>query len=272
MRDAWDIVKLARHAKRPTALDLISYLFDDFIELKGDRLFKDDDSIIGGIALFNNEPITIIAEEKGMDTADKIKRNFGMPHPEGYRKAMRLMLQAEKFNRPIFTIIDTPGAYPGLGAEERGQAQAIAFNLYKMMGLKTPIIVLVLSEGGSGGALAIGVGDHIMMFENSIYAILSPEGFASILYKDSNHAAEASNLMKLTAEDLKAFDVIDEIIPETMSLDVDKTFGYEALKKSLNKAIKQTKKISIELLLKKRYEKYRKMGIFLEGEQDEPTI
>lgn len=272
MRDAWDIVKLARHPKRPTAHDLINQVFDSFIELHGDRSFKDDESIIGGIATLNGQPITVIAEEKGVDTNDKIKRNFGMPHPEGYRKAMRLMLQAEKFNRPIFTIIDTPGAYPGLGAEERGQAQAIAYNLYKMMGLKTPIIVLVLSEGGSGGALAIGVGDHVMMFENSIYAILSPEGFASILYKDSNLANEAANLMKLTANDLLSFGVIDEIITEGDGLHEHKATGYENLKKALAKALNKTKKVSTSTLLEKRYQKYRKMGVFLEGEQHEPTI
>ena len=269
MRDAWEIVKLARHPKRPTARDLISHLFEDFIELKGDRNYKDDESIIGGIGFFMDIPITVIAEEKGIDTNDKIKRNFGMPHPEGYKKALRLMKQAEKFNRPIFTIIDTPGAYPGLGAEERGQAQAIAYNLQQMMGLKTTIIVLVLSEGGSGGALAIGVGDHIMMFENSIYAILSPEGFASILYKDSSQAEQAANLMKLTAEDLKDFKVIDEIIKEGNGLHDDKQIGYENLKTSLKKALKKYMKMDNNTKTKKRYQKYRQMVILSEGENHE---
>ena len=177
----WEKVKQARSTDRPTANAVIAALFPDFIELHGDRLFSDDAAIIGGIATLDGKPVTIIAEEKGKNTEDKIKRNFGMPHPEGYRKALRLMKQAEKFNRPIITIIDTPGAYPGIGAEERGQAQAIALNLKELMNIKVPIVVVVLGEGGSGGALAIGVGDYIMMFENAIYSILSPEGFASIL-------------------------------------------------------------------------------------------
>ncbi|MBU1141422.1 MAG: acetyl-CoA carboxylase carboxyl transferase subunit alpha, partial [Firmicutes bacterium] len=217
---AWEKVKLARHSKRPTASYLIKELFPDFIELHGDRGFADDEAITAGLGTFNGIPMTIIAEEKGRTTEEKIKHNFGMPHPEGYRKAIRLMKQAEKFKRPILCIIDTPGAYPGIGAEERGQAQAIAYNLKTMMGLKTPIIVVVLSEGGSGGALAIGVGDHIFMFENSIYAILSPEGFASIIYKDSSQADHAASIMKLTAEDLKGFGVIDTIIYEQEGLHI----------------------------------------------------
>src|SRR5690606_37936366 len=174
------------------------------------------------------------AEEKGVTTEEKIRHNFGMPHPEGYRKALRLMKQAEKFKRPILCIIDTPGAYPGIGAEERGQASAIATNLKEMMGLKTPILIVVLSEGGSGGALAIGVGDHVLMFENSIYAILSPEGYASIIYKDSHKADVAANLMKLTAQDLFAYHVIDEIIPESKGLHIDPDYGIKALNKALN--------------------------------------
>ncbi len=267
---AWERVKLARHPKRPTAQTVIKSLSPDFIELHGDRSFADDRAIIGGIGTILGVPMTIIAEEKGITTEDKIKHNFGMPHPEGYRKAMRLMKQAEKFKRPILCIIDTPGAYPGIGAEERGQAQAIAFNLREMMGLKTPIFVLVLSEGGSGGALAIGVGDHIMMYENSIYAILSPEGFASIIYKDASKADHAASLMKLTADDLKAFDIIDEILPEGEGLHVEPEIGFEALKKALQQAMKKTLKMKTDKLLSDRYKKYRHMGVFLEkGENNE---
>ncbi|MDY0074456.1 MAG: acetyl-CoA carboxylase carboxyltransferase subunit alpha [Acholeplasmataceae bacterium] len=265
---AWEKVKLARHPKRPTAQTIIKELFTDFIELHGDRLYQDDRAIIGGIATFNGIPMTVIAEEKGVTTEEKIRHNFGMPHPEGYRKALRLMKQAEKFKRPILCIIDTPGAYPGIGAEERGQASAIATNLKEMMGLKTPILIVVLSEGGSGGALAIGVGDHVMMFENSIYAILSPEGYASIIYKDSQKADVAANLMKLTAQDLFAYHVIDEIIPESKGLHIDPDYGIKALNKALNQRLKQVTKLTIEELLKKRYAKFRQMGIYLEqGEE-----
>jgi len=262
---AWEKVKLARHPKRPTSSFVIKELCPDFIELHGDRQFSDDRAIIGGIATFNNIPITIIAEEKGVTTEEKIKHNFGMPHPEGYRKALRLMRQAEKFKRPILCIIDTPGAYPGIGAEERGQAQAIAYNLQQMIGLTTPIIVVVLSEGGSGGALAIGVGDHVMMFENSVYAILSPEGYASIIYKDASQADHAASLMKLTAEDLKKLGVIDTIIKEKDGLHVTPYYGIEQLKQELSKQIKKLIELSEHKLLEKRYQKYRKMGVFEEG-------
>lgn len=261
---AWEKVKLARHPKRPTSLKLIKELFPDFIELKGDRLFADDKAIIGGIGTLNGCVMTIIAEEKGVTTEEKIHHNFGMPHPEGYRKALRLMKQAEKFKRPILCIIDTPGAYPGIGAEERGQASAIATNLREMMGLKTPILVVVLSEGGSGGALAIGVGDHIMMFENSIYAILSPEGYASIIYKDSQKADVAANLMKLTAQDLLSFGVIDQIIEEKEGLHVDSDYGFQELKKALISQKKKLEKKKTDVLLKARYQKFRQMGQYLE--------
>ncbi|MBN3490189.1 acetyl-CoA carboxylase carboxyltransferase subunit alpha [Acholeplasma equirhinis] len=258
----WERVKQARSTDRPTASKVIEKLFPDFIELHGDRLFGDDAAIIGGIATLNNIPVTIIAEEKGTNTEDKIKRNFGMPHPEGYRKALRLMKQAEKFKRPIITIIDTPGAYPGLGAEERGQAQAIALNLKELMELKTPIIVVILGEGGSGGALAIGVGDEILMFENSIYSILSPEGFASILFKDSTKAKEAAVHMKLTADDLKSLHVIDEIILEGKGLNVEPDLGLKNLKNALVKHVTKLKKESLTTLLSKRYKKFRRMGEF----------
>ncbi len=267
---AWEKVKLARHPKRPTANYLIRELFPDFIELHGDRGFADDEAITAGLGTFNSIPMTIIAEEKGRTTEEKIKHNFGMPHPEGYRKAIRLMKQAEKFKRPILCIIDTPGAYPGIGAEERGQAQAIAYNLKTMMGLKTPIIVVVLSEGGSGGALAIGVGDHIFMFENSIYAILSPEGYASIIYKDSTKADHAASIMKLTAEDLKDFGVIDTIIMEDEGLHINPDFGLQSFKTELTKTLKKLMTLSENKLLTHRYQKYRKMGVFIEqGEANE---
>jgi acetyl-CoA carboxylase carboxyl transferase subunit alpha len=267
---AWEKVKLARHPKRPTSQHLIKELFPDFIELHGDRAFGDDEAITCGLGTLNGTVFTIIAEEKGTTTEDKIKHNFGMPHPEGYRKAIRLMKQAEKFHRPILCIIDTPGAYPGIGAEERGQAQAIAYNLKTMMGLKTPILVVVLSEGGSGGALAIGVGDHIFMFENSIYAILSPEGFASIIYKDSTKADVAANIMKLTAQDLKTYGIIDTIIEEHEGLHIDPDFGIQALKKELVNVLKKLSALSEAKLLDHRYQKYRRMGVFIEqGEKSE---
>jgi len=263
-KSAWEIVKLARHPKRITSRTLLDHLVTDFIELKGDRLFKDDQSIIGGIAKFNAMPVTVIAQEKGKDTTDKIKHNFGMPHPEGYRKAIRLMRQAEKFNRPIITIIDTPGAYPGIEAEERGQARAIAQNLFDMMSLTVPIIVIVLSEGGSGGALAIGVGDRILMFENAIYSILSPEGFASILYKDSSKAEEAATIMKLTAKDLQSFKIIDDIILEKDGLHEDPSFGIHNLKKQLTKHLNQLLKQNKKTLLENRYQKFRNIGVYQE--------
>lgn len=261
----WERIKLARNIDRPTASKLIKAIFPDFIELHGDRLFGDDAAIIGGLATFNDIPVTVIAEEKGTNTNDKLKHNFGMPHPEGYRKALRLMKQAEKFRRPIITIIDTPGAYPGLGAEERGQAGAIALNLKELMFLNTPVIVIILGEGGSGGALAIGVGDQILMFENAIYSILSPEGFASILFKDSSRAKEAAHLMKLTADELLKFGIIDEIILEDEGLNSNPEPGFENLKKSLTKHLKKLINTPNATLLKNRYAKFRKMGEYEES-------
>lgn len=265
---AWERVKLARDPKRPTANFIINQLFDDFIELKGDRLYGDDESIIGGIGTINKIPVTIIAEEKGVNTEDKIKRNFGMPHPEGYRKSLRLMKQAEKFKRPIITFIDTPGAYPGIEAEERGQARAIAHNIKEMMKLKTIVIVVVLSEGGSGGALAIGVGDYIYMFENSIYSILSPEGFATILYKDSTKAKEAAQHMKLTSYDLLNFNIIDQVILEKEGLHINPDYGINNLKKELTKQIRKLSKVPLDDLLSNRYKKYRNIGIFEENKNE----
>lgn len=261
----WNIIKLARHPKRPTAMTLVRHLVSDFVELHGDRQFGDDPSMVTGLGLFEGMPVTVIAEEKGLNTDDKIRRNFGMPHPEGYRKALRIMKQAEKFHRPIFLFIDTPGAFPGLGAEERGQGQAIAMNLFEMIDLKVPLLAIVVSEGGSGGALAIGVADRIYMFQNSIYSIISPEGFASILFKDSSQAKKAASLMKLTAEDLLHFHIIDSIIPEVeggMQENID--MSLEALKILLRKDLKTLRSLENEKLLNLRYKKYRHFGVYEE--------
>ena len=250
--DEWDRVLEARKVQRPKALDYIENIFDDFMELHGDRLYGDDRAIIGGIGFLQGMPVTVIGEQKGKSTKENMERNFGMPNPEGYRKALRLMKQAEKFNRPIITFIDTPGAYPGIGAEERGQGEAIARNLLEMSTLKVPIICVVIGEGSSGGALAIGVGDRILMLENSIYSILSPEGFASILYKDSSLYKKAAKEMKITAKDLKELGVIDEIIKE------DNIF--ENTKKSIVKNLEKLLKTEKDKLLEERYQKYMKIG------------
>src|SRR3954453_6276662 len=210
----WDRVQIARHPNRPTTLDYIANLFDGFFECHGDRTFGDDEAIVGGVAKFRGLPVTVIGHQRGKDTKENIRRNFGMPHPEGYRKALRLMKQAEKFRRPIICFIDTKGAYPGKAAEERGQSEAIARNLFEMAGLKVPIICVVIGEGGSGGALALGVGNHIHMLENSTYSVISPEGAASILWKDAGLAKQAAESMKITAPDLKKLGIIDQIIPE----------------------------------------------------------
>ena len=257
---AWDRVMLARKMERPKALDYINEIFEDFIELHGDRNFGDDKAIIGGIAVLEGEPVTVIGEQKGKKAKENMERNFGMPNPEGYRKALRLMKQAEKFNRPIITFIDTPGAYPGMGAEERGQGEAIAKNIFEMSKLEVPIICVVIGEGSSGGALAIAVGDRIVMLENAIYSILSPEGFASILYKDSNKAKEATEDMKATAKDLKSFGIIDKIIKEPKD-GAEKDFEsvVKELKSYIKKSLKELNKLTKEELVNERYEKFRTM-------------
>src|SRR5471030_196536 len=210
----WECVEIARHKDRPTGKYYIEAIFKDFIEFHGDRSFGDDKSIIGGIASFNDINVTVIAITKGANTAENIERNFGMPNPEGYRKALRLMKQAEKFKRPVICFVDTPGAFPGIGAEERGQGQAIANNLFELSRLKTPIISIVTGEGGSGGALALAVADKVFMLEHSVYSILTPEGFASILWKDASRAKEAAAVMKITAKNLKDFNIVDDVIKE----------------------------------------------------------
>ena len=257
---AWEKVNLARKMERPTAFDYITYIFNDFIELHGDRFFGDDPAIVGGLAWLEEIPITVIGQQKGRDTKENIQRNFGMPHPEGYRKALRLMKQAEKFHRPIICFIDTPGAFCGIGAEERGQGEAIARNLLEMSRLKTPIISIIIGEGGSGGALALGVADQVWMLEHSVYSILSPEGYASILWKDSNRAEEAAEKMKLTAQDLKSFGIIDGILAEPLGgAHEEPKEMAQTIKKTLLEIIPKMKNNSMEELLRKRYEKFRKM-------------
>ena len=259
-KTAWERVMLARQQERPKSLDYINAIFTDFIELHGDRNFGDDKAIVGGIARLDGMPVTVIGEQKGKNAKENIERNFGMPNPEGYRKALRLMKQAEKFNRPIITFIDTPGAYPGMGAEERGQGEAIAKNLLEMSNLKVPIICVVIGEGSSGGALGIAVGDKIAMLENAVYSILSPEGFASILYKDSSKAKEAAENMKITAKDLKELNIIDDIIEEPEDgAQEDFENITNVLKKYFISNIKKLKKLTTQELIEKRYNKFRNM-------------
>ncbi|MDF9824708.1 acetyl-CoA carboxylase carboxyl transferase subunit alpha [Breznakia sp. PF5-3] len=259
---AWDRVYLARHADRPKAQDYIDLLFDNFYELHGDRGVKDDRALIGGIAYFNGTPVTILAQAKGKTTKENIERNFGMMNPEGYRKALRLAKQAEKFGRPIINIVDTSGAFPGKEAEERGQAEAIAKCLYTFSNLRVPIISIVISEGGSGGALALSVADRIAMLENAIYSILSPEGFASILWKDESRAQEAAEVMKLTSYDLLGKKVIDAIIKEPLG-GAQECIEYvaENMKKYIEEELAVLSKMRMKDMLEKRYMKFRKIGM-----------
>ncbi len=260
----WDKVNLARNPQRPTALDYIERIFDEFIELHGDRLSKDDKATVCGLAKIGNQKFTIVAQQKGRNTKENIERNFGMPNPESYRKGIRIMKQAEKFNRPIITFVDTKGAYPGIEAEERGQGEAIARSMLEMCRLKVPIIVIVIGEGSSGGALAISVGDKILMLENAVYSILSPEGYASILWKDGTKAKEAAEVMKLTAEDLYNFDIVDSIIKEPVggaSKDIDQV--SESIKNEILKQLKELKKLNENDLVEKRYQKFRKIGEYI---------
>ena len=259
--DAYDKVYLARHVLRPNTKFYIKHLFTDFIPCHGDRLYGDDGAIIGGVAMFDEMPVTVIGHVKGENTEENIQTNFGMPHPEGYRKAMRLALQAEKFNRPIITFIDTPGAYPGVGAEERGQSEAIARCIMTFMGLKVPVIAVVIGEGGSGGALAISGGNHLMMLEHSVYSVLSPEGFASILYKDASRAKEAAGIMKLTATDLLNLDIIDDIIKEPLGgAHENPAAMIPVLKEKIAGKLVELSNMSAEEIAQHRYEKFRAMG------------
>ncbi len=255
---AWDKIQIARVKERPTAKKIIENVFDDFIELSGDRLYADDKSIIGGIATINDTVVTVIAQEKGSTTEEKVKHNFGMPHPEGYRKVLRLVKQAEKFNRPIIMFVDTPGAYPGIEAEERGQGEAIARNLFELSNVKVPIITVILGEGGSGGALAMAVADYIYMLEYAVYSILSPEGFASILWKDASKAQVASEKMKLTSEDLLNLGIIDEIIFEpTGGIHNQEDMVYADMKLILGRKLNELVKVSKRSLLSARHKRFR---------------
>ena len=249
------IVREAREQTRLTALDFATGIFDDFIELHGDRSFRDDGAIIGGIGWLGDQAVTVVGIQKGKSLQDNLNRNFGQPHPEGYRKALRLMKQAEKFGRPIITFINTAGAYPGVGAEERGQGEAIARNLFEMSDLKVPIIAIIIGEGGSGGALALAVADRVWMLENSIYAVLSPEGFASILWKDGTRAMEAAELMKITSHELLEMEVVDKVISER-GLSAKELLAR--VKNELQTEIEQLKQLSSEKLLEERYQRFRK--------------
>ncbi|MEN9433878.1 MAG: hypothetical protein RLZZ422_1467 [Pseudomonadota bacterium] len=259
------VSQVARHPKRPYTLDLIALMFTDFQELHGDRAFADDKAIIGGLARFNGESVMVIGHQKGRNTKDNIMRNFGMPRPEGYRKALRLMRMAEKFQLPILTFIDTAGAYPGIGAEERGQSEAIARNLFEMARLKTPIICTVVGEGGSGGALAIGVGDRVMMLQYATYSVISPEGCASILWKTAEKSAEAADAMNITAERLKGLDLINQIIPEPLGgAHRNHTELAKVLSEALETNLKELKALPIDELLEQRYQRLMSFGRYEE--------
>jgi acetyl-CoA carboxylase carboxyl transferase subunit alpha len=262
---AWQRVQLARHPKRPHALDYIQRLMPDFEELHGDRAFGDDPAIVCGFGTMDGEPVMIVAQQKGRDTKQKLHRNFGMPKPEGYRKALRSMQLAAKFRRPVIALLDTPGAYPGIDAEERGQAQAIALNLREMTRLETPLIVVVIGEGGSGGALALGVGNRIFMLENAIYSVISPESCAAIIYRDSSKGEMAAVALKITAGDLSRLGLIDGIIPEPAGgAHEDHDKAAELLKQTLSVAIGELRGYSPARLIEQRYEKFRQMGNFFQ--------
>jgi acetyl-CoA carboxylase carboxyl transferase subunit alpha len=263
--EIWKSVELARHDERPYTLDYVERLFEDFVELHGDRLYRDDPAIVGGWARLDGTSVMVIGHQKGRDTKDNLYRNFGMAHPEGYRKAMRLMRMAAKFGAPVVTLVDTPGAYPGLGAEERGQAEAIAKSLIEMASLPTPIITAVIGEGGSGGALAVGLADKVLMLENSVYSVISPEGCAAILWKDASQRERAAEALKITAQDLLSLGVIDEIIPEPPGgAHADPEAAATSLGDALERHMGQLRKFKIDKLLKRREEKYLSMGALTE--------
>ncbi len=260
---AWQRVLLARHPKRPHSLDYIERLFQDFQETHGDRFFGDDPAIIAGLAQFDGHPVAVVAEQKGRDTKQKLIRNFGMPKPEGYRKALRIMQLAAKFGRPVITFLDTPGAYPGVDAEERGQAEAIARNLREMSRLTTPVISVCIGEGGSGGALALGVGNVVLMLENAVYSVISPESCAAIIYRDSGKAEQAAAALRLTAEDLVSFGLIDGIVPEPPGgAHENPDAAAENLRRELARHLQQLSGMTPERLVEHRYTKFRKMGNF----------
>jgi acetyl-CoA carboxylase carboxyl transferase subunit alpha len=259
----WQVVQLSRHSARPYFLDYVQLLLTDFVELCGDRHFGEDPSIVGGFARLDGKPVLVMGHQKGRSTKENMARNFGMPRPEGYRKARRLMELAERFEKPILTFVDTPGAYPGIGAEERGQAEAIAINLEVMSRLKVPIISTVIGEGGSGGALAIGVGNRVLMLQNSVYSVISPEGCASILFRDSTQADKAADALKLTAKDLLGMKVINEVVPEPPGgAHRDPAKAAENLGKVLRKHLGELAELTPDELVKDRYEKFRALGVF----------
>ncbi len=262
----WQRTQVARHLQRPSTLDYIGKLCDSFIELHGDRAFADDHAIVGGLARFNGRPVVVIGHQKGKTLKERMFRNFGMPNPEGYRKALRLMRLAEKFGKPLLTFIDTPGAYPGIGAEERGQSEAIARNLLVMGSLRVPIIAVVIGEGGSGGALAIGVADRLLMLQHAVYSVISPEGCAAILWNDQSKAADAAEALKMTSEDLLKLGIADQVIPEPLGgAHRDPSLSCDTVKKVIETHLSQLLEFSTDDLLKRRYEKYRRIGVLAEN-------
>lgn len=265
MSGVYERIGIARKVQRPTATEFIEQIFDNFITFHGDRYFADDKSVIGGIATLEGRAVTVIGVQKGHSVKENVKRNFGSPNPEGYRKALRLMKQAEKFKRPVITFVNTPGAFCGIGAEERGEGEAIARSIMEMARLKVPVISIFIGEGGSGGALALAVADEVWMLENGMYAVLSPEGFASILWKDASRAAEASELMKLTAEDLLKLEIIENIIPEPENgIENDLKFTTDIMKNALIEKLNELCKKGTEELLQGRYDRFRKFGDYIE--------
>ncbi|HEX7970862.1 MAG TPA: acetyl-CoA carboxylase carboxyltransferase subunit alpha [Thiobacillus sp.] len=263
--NAWQVSQVARHPQRPYTLDYVQGLFTDFVELHGDRAYADDAAIVGGMARFNGEPVMVIGHQKGRDTKEKIYRNFGMPRPEGYRKALRLMRLAEKFGLPIFTFIDTPGAYPGIGAEERGQSEAIARNLYVMAELQTPVVCTIVGEGGSGGALAIGVGDRMLILQYSTYSVISPEGCASILWKSADKASVAAETLGITADRLKANGLVDRIVEEPLGgAQRDWDAMFQSMRRALTDTLAELRKQPADALLAARYQRLRAYGSFKE--------
>ena len=263
---AWQRVQIARHPQRPFTLDYIERVFEGFLELHGDRLFSDDKALVGGLATLDNQAVLVMGHQKGRDTKENLRRNFGSAHPEGYRKALRLMQLAEKRGRPIIALIDTPGAYPGIGAEERGQAHSIAHNLREMTRIATPILIIVIGEGGSGGALGIGMGDRVCVLENAYYSVISPEGCAAILWKDRKRAPEAAEALKLTAHDLFKMGFIDEIIPEPLGgAHHDPEAAAHAVRRTIATFLKDTRDTPTDTLLTQRYERFRRIGAFEES-------
>ncbi|MGX5608967.1 acetyl-CoA carboxylase carboxyltransferase subunit alpha [Bacillus cereus] len=263
--DTWDRVQLSRHIERPTTLDYIQCIFDDFIELHGDRLYADDPAMVGGIAIFNGIPVTVIGNQKGQNTKENLHRRFGMSQPEGYRKALRLMQQANKFKRPIITFINTAGAFPGKEAEERGQSEAIARNLREMASFGVPIICFVIGEGGSGGALALSIGNKIYMLENTFYSVISPEGAAALLWKDATQAKRAAEALKVSANDLYEFGIVDEVVPEPASgAHTDLQLQVKYIRDMISRSLSELLPLNAETLIEQRYEKFRKIGEFEE--------